>query len=278
MFTSQPSLSRAVARLELQLGVRLLSRGPRGVTLTENGEALVAGARRVLDSVAALRRDVATPGDTTMQIGATATSARSILAPYLARWIPAHPEVRLTAVEDGDLQLQVRLENGDCDTAVISAEPSPAIESLLVASVQVAALFPFGHPLAAGAGTVSVVDLAGQPLLLNGPGFPSTELLLRAIDVAGLSAQVVYECSAGQTLAAMAEAGLGVAVFGDSAPLQGFDLCRRPVADAGGSQLSFNLYIAWKRDIASTLVRDFGVGLATFHRQRSLADGPQQRS
>ena len=73
MFISQPSLSRVVARLESQLGTQVFTRGPRGVVITESGEVLLSGARRLLDAAATLRREVATPMATTMKIGATTT-------------------------------------------------------------------------------------------------------------------------------------------------------------------------------------------------------------
>jgi DNA-binding transcriptional LysR family regulator len=268
LFISQPTLSRAVARLEAQLGVTLLRRGARGVELTDSGNVLVDGARSVLNAAAALRRDVATPASETLTIGATATSARSILAPYLARWIPEHPDVHITAIEDSDEQLQIRLENGDCDAAIIWAHDSPRLETLKVQTVQVMAMMPPTHRLATTPKPISVLDLAPEPLLLNGAGFPSTNLTLGAMETGGLHAEVVFQCSVGQTLAAMAEAGLGIAVFGDTTNMKGFsEIHQRPVTDANGSPLTFDLYIAWKKGVASALVKDFGVGLATSSRR-----------
>lgn len=272
LFVSQPTLSRAVARLEQHLDAIVLERGPRGVVLTEAGEVLVEGARNVLDAAATLKRDVVTPRSEAITLGATATSARSILAPYLTEWIPEHPDARITAIEDSDTMLLSRLENGDCDAAIISTESSPRVESLRLGTVQVNAMIPRGHRLAGGDGPVSVVDLGSEPLLVNGPGFPSTIGLLAAMEKAGAPAHVAYQCSAGQTLAAMAEAGLGVAVFGATAILRGFTLQTRPVVDGGGRPLTFDLYIAWRRGVASTLVRNFAIGLATFTRSRSGED------
>ncbi|MGV8875996.1 MAG: LysR family transcriptional regulator [Rhodoglobus sp.] len=271
LFISQPTLSRAVARLEAQLGIRILSRGPRGVILTEAGETLVDGARNVLDAAAALKRDVAKPRTESLQLGATATSTRSILAPYLAQWIPNNPTVHLSALEDSDMHLQARLENGDCDLAIISADHSPRIESLKLYTVSVTALVPFGHRLAGSQEPLSIIELSKEPLLLNGDGYPSTNLVLRALEQAGLSAEVVFQCSAGQTLAAMAEAGLGVAVFGDTTSMRGFSMTARPVVDGAGAPLQFTLYIAWNRSSASALIKEFAVGFATFSRARDLA-------
>ncbi len=273
LFISQPSLSRAVARLEQTMGTRLLERGPRGVVLTQGGEVLTQGARRILDSVAALRQEVLRPDAQSLRIGATATSARSFLAPFLSGWIPQHPDIRLSAVEGDDDRLQDRLRNNECDAAIISAKPVAGFERLKLNTVRVMATVALSHPLSATTDPISVLDLAPEKLLLNGKGFPSTGLLHYAMEVAGVSPLVVFECSAGQTLAAAAEAGMGIAVFGDTTNIQGLNVVARPVVDAGGAPLNFGLHISWN-SLAPTMVRDFCIALATYH-QTEKAESAQ---
>jgi LysR family hydrogen peroxide-inducible transcriptional activator len=88
--------------------------------------------------------------------------------------------------------------------------------------------------------------------------------------------QVVYECSVGQTLAALAEAGLGIAIFGDSVDLRGFDQVRRPIAGTDGRALSFDLHAAWLRGEGDERARDFARQLSKFSllRNRSTAVVP----
>lgn len=49
----------------------------------------------------------------------------------------------------------------------------------------------------------------------------------------------------GQTLAALAEGGMGIANLGDSVDLRGFSLPTRPLRDGGGKALDFDLHLAW---------------------------------
>src|SRR5271165_6728457 len=51
LHVSQPPLSRQIRDLEYYLGVRLFSRGPRHVTLTEAGEVFLGASRRILSEV-----------------------------------------------------------------------------------------------------------------------------------------------------------------------------------------------------------------------------------
>lgn len=263
LFLSQPTLSRSLARLEEALDVPLFVRGPRGVILTTAGESLIPRARTVLDAAAELQRSLSDERQFKLSIGATATSARTILAPYLAKWIPLNPNVQLKAIEDSDTMLLERIENGECDVAVVSSDRPLKIESLLLGPVQIRAYFPREHRLANSSEPVTVAELSKEQLLINGSGFPSTIRLLDAMERGGLTPQVVYQCSTGQTLAAMAQAGLGVAVFGSTTVLDGFELVSRPVVDSAGDPLRFDLYVVWKKTSTSALLTDFAAGLAT---------------
>src|SRR4051794_8526233 len=49
-FVSQPTLSAQLKKLEEYLGVQLIERQPKNVTLTEAGEQIVARARRMLEA------------------------------------------------------------------------------------------------------------------------------------------------------------------------------------------------------------------------------------
>ncbi len=84
---------------------------------------------------------------------------------------------------------------------------------------------------------------------------------------------MVYESSSGQTLAALAEAGMGIAVFGSSVDIRGSSLESRAIIDRKGEQLGFDLYIAWPKKGTSRLVSDFGTALSEFssHRDRRLS-------
>lgn len=272
LYLSQPTLSRSVARLEKNLQVTLFVRSARGVVITDAGSILMQRARDVLNATTALRQDVAAPATKTLVLGATATSARSIFAAYLGReWIPKNPSVQIKAIEDSDSALMARLENGDCDLAVVSTHGSSRVDALQLGTVDINAWFGHSSRLAAEPGPLPVGQLASERLLVNGPGYPSTIRLQRALEAAGQAPNIVYQCSAGQTLAAMAEAGIGVAVFGATTVIDSRHLMSRQVYSADSTPLSFDLYIAWRKASASPLVKEFAVGLATYMRSARTA-------
>ena len=56
LFMAQPALSQAISQLEAELGLRLLDRHARGVTLTEAGETFLEKARAAVDRESEVRR------------------------------------------------------------------------------------------------------------------------------------------------------------------------------------------------------------------------------
>lgn len=244
MGIAQPSLSRRIKRLEEELGMQLLERGPWGFRLTPPGEVLYEGAERILSMLDAVRIEATGAGET-IRLGAAATAAGSFLARSLARWLPEHPDVHLVMIEDGARKMVQRLENRECDVGIVSAPVPAHFRSRFVTRVSVQALLPPAHPLAGSPAPLPVADLHRERVLVNGGAFLSTELFLSACRGAGVEPEPVYECSVGQTLAALAEGGMGIAIIGDSVDLRGFSLPTRPVSDGRGLPLAFDLHLAW---------------------------------
>lgn len=100
---SQSALSQTMRGLESRLGVRLLTRTTRRVSVTEAGERLLrtVGPRfeeidDELEAVTALR---VTPAGA-IRLTATENAAASVLWPTLARFLPKYPEIKVEIVID----------------------------------------------------------------------------------------------------------------------------------------------------------------------------------
>src|SRR5580658_3082241 len=97
---SQSGVSRAVARLEEQVGVRLFDRNARAVVLTDEGRRF---HEQVAPLLAALEEAVEGAGSAAarvrgrLRINADGAASR-ILAPHLPRFLAAHPELQLEVV------------------------------------------------------------------------------------------------------------------------------------------------------------------------------------
>jgi DNA-binding transcriptional LysR family regulator len=92
------AVSQAVSRLEQELGVRLLNRSSRAVTVTEAGALLhrrAAPALRALDEVEAEVVDAQGPLRGRIRMTAPVEVATRLLEPHLSRFLALHPDVKL---------------------------------------------------------------------------------------------------------------------------------------------------------------------------------------
>ena len=187
---SQPALSKAINNLELELGVALLDRQPRGVTPTPYGLALFRYAK-MIDSE--MRRAVAeidamrgmTRGTIVIGIIPTMTTvvgdvARSVIA--------AHPGLKLNLHVAFSAELGPGLRNGELDLAVLllPGDTPPmgfVVEPLVRAGPVVVARA--GHPLATGR-RLSPEELLRYPWMI--PEYPPSHraIVQRAFIDAGV--------------------------------------------------------------------------------------------
>jgi DNA-binding transcriptional LysR family regulator len=165
---SPSAVSQQLAVLEKEVGVLLLQKAGRGVTLTDAGRLLSHHAGILLSAAEAARADLASlTGEVrgTVRAGGLQSATRRVLIPAVARMLVDHPQVR---VEVSELELEQALPElrlGTLDV-VISDEydghprPRPAglrFELLLEEPLKL--VLPGAHPLAAEGGPVSVAAL-----------------------------------------------------------------------------------------------------------------------
>jgi DNA-binding transcriptional LysR family regulator len=168
MGLSKPVLSRRVARLEEQLGARLLTRTARGAQPTDIGQAYYARAAAILADLEAAQEVVAeavTQIAGPIRLTAPLSFGVAHLAPALADFAAAHPRVELDIeFEDrtvdltgGGYDLAVRIGRL-ADSALVARRIAPVRKHVVASPAYLAAR---GRP-------ERPADLAGHDILLYG--------------------------------------------------------------------------------------------------------------
>lgn len=107
--TSQPTISRTIAALEAHLGVRLLNRSSRAVTVTDEGRQFYERARAALEAVAEAEGSVGrrrSEPSGLLRLGTPVAFGRLHVAPLIARFLARHPAVAVELVmNDGFVDL-----------------------------------------------------------------------------------------------------------------------------------------------------------------------------
>jgi LysR family hca operon transcriptional activator len=152
LHTAQPSLSRQIRDLELEVGVKLLERGARGVELTAAGRTFLDHARLALLQVEAAgeaARRAAQPEKATFMIG--------FLTGHEVVWLPdalrilreEEPDIEITLASQPSPDLAGALMRGKVDVAFLRRETqAPGVAFKFMIKEPLVAMVPTGHRLA----------------------------------------------------------------------------------------------------------------------------------
>ena len=168
LYVSQPALSRAMQKLESELGAPLFDRSGGRTALSPLGRLAAEHARVVLaamDGMAAAVRE-ADRARRVFRYGAIAPAPTWTLAPLLARVLPGKtPEPVLEETEDALLR---GLEDGSLEAAVLlRTPPGGAWRGRAFLRERLDVLLPPVHPLARRK-SVRFADLAGETFVVFG--------------------------------------------------------------------------------------------------------------
>lgn len=213
----QSSVSAAIARLERELGARLLDRSPRSVELTEAGSAVLPEARRLLADAERMR--VAANGEAgltgSVRFGTFSALPVLDLPRQLAAFAAAHPsvDVRLSTSPSGSTGLAADIRAGRLDIGLVALPPdlTSGLALTRLATYPFAVLLPAEHRLA-GRSSIRLADLEGEPFVDSPTGFGHRVFSDRAFAAAGVARTVRTEIADLPSLGAYVAAGLGVAV------------------------------------------------------------------
>ncbi|MET0794970.1 MAG: LysR family transcriptional regulator, partial [Polyangiaceae bacterium] len=121
---AQPTLSHALARLESELGVRLLERGARApLRVTEAGQQLAERARQALAALGALQDDLAGVAKGTrgqLRLCAVQSACVSLLPRALAQFARAHPDVALSVRTLAAEKIAKAVASGQADLGFVA--------------------------------------------------------------------------------------------------------------------------------------------------------------
>lgn len=122
-FVAQPSLSQQIIKLEKEIGTKLFDRLGKKVVLTESGNALLPGAKRILNESKELklRMSEKIPGNTgTLSVGIIPTIAPYILPGVLKSFKRDNPDAVIQVRENLTDRLIDMLINFEIDIAIMS--------------------------------------------------------------------------------------------------------------------------------------------------------------
>lgn len=210
---SVSSVSRMVADLESDCGLRLLERGKEGVRLTPDGEALIDEARRVIaacDEFGEAANDIAHLDVGTVRVGTISSVATHVLPKAIRAFRQAHPSIQYELLLGDYAQIQDWLNNGRIDIGTIRSDDAKNLATQPLVTDDLVAIVPADHELARRT-SVNLSKLAEEPFIALEQGRESevSQLMRKA----GIVVKPFLSTWDDYAIMAMVEAHLGVAIL-----------------------------------------------------------------
>jgi DNA-binding transcriptional LysR family regulator len=213
MHSTQPTLSRQIARLETELGTRLFQRYGRHVECTVAGQLLLPLARAIVsrtEDAISLIREQAGAVTCAVRFGAVGNIMALLLTPILVSFLSAYPNVSVDLVEKDDAQLEEAVISGELDCAIMTPWGSTRAASQHLLTEEIVLVVPQSHQLAQ-LKSVPLAALAGESILLPRATMNAGNVAADALRRAGFEPRFSYRANYPELMRALVRKGLGVA-------------------------------------------------------------------
>ncbi len=174
LMNSQPNITRAMNNLEQQLGCRLFLRSHKGVSLTPEGEKLLAHVRIAQEQLQAAENELDRSRllqSGSVSIGASAIALRGLLLPVLHRFHQAYPGIRIRVTNHSTPQAVAAVKNGSVELATVTTPTGVAPPLREVALMEFRDILIGGPSFAGLRGqTLHIGELGAYPLVCLGRG------------------------------------------------------------------------------------------------------------
>ncbi|PTM41440.1 LysR substrate-binding domain-containing protein [Bosea sp. 124] len=215
MNISQPAMSKLIAHLEEDTGLRLFDRvkgrlAPtrRGMRLYEEIDRIFAGVRQVENAVEAIRRDE----QSRLLIGVMPALSGSFIQQATSRFLASQPNVFCSVQSRSSQWIADGLVTRKLDVGLIIAPiDNPYIVAEPLMAHPVVCILPLDHPLTANS-VITPGDLDGVPFVSFDPESHTSRRVAQVLDAHGVAPNVVMVVNVSPTLCEFVAAGVGVSL------------------------------------------------------------------
>lgn len=212
------AVSQQIAKLEHEVGVALVDRHPRGVVLTEAGQALLGYADDIDRTIEAARAEMAEFAGLRrgqLRMGTFPTVGASLMPDVVLAFRARHPEVAVTVISARRDGLLERLHRRDIELTLLWDYPWQQIEDENLTLVRLmndptVLLVQRDHPIAKRQ-SVRINTLRDQEWIVRDE-HPVADVLRRVCHDAGFEPRIAFAANDYQETQGMVAAGIGIAL------------------------------------------------------------------
>jgi LysR family carnitine catabolism transcriptional activator len=216
---SQPAVSAHIRELERQVGVPLVHRTTRHVSLTNEGKAFAARARRALDELEIASQDLrelAAVHRGRVVVACIVPMMATVVPTVIKRVKELYPALEIEIRDVLSAQLDALITSGEADFGIGPRPSGTQVTFTRLDRDDFVAAVPQDHPLA-GREEISLTELAEYPIITTTRNTNARTVLERALHELHQTMQPAFELVHHLSVGKMVEAGLGVTLLPRSA-------------------------------------------------------------
>src|SRR5262245_48356493 len=212
---TQPAVSQAVRRLEVDLGEQLFDRSSKNGTLTEAGRMLQNYGQRLVRMAEETEHAVRELRDLRrgrILIGANEAAVHTLL-PLIAHFRRQYPDIAIDVRRVPARQIAVEVVQGSLDFGALTFRPAEeGLLEVVVGSDELVLLMPPSHSLAKRK-QVTMEDVAGESVVAHNDPSPARERVLRLFEAHQIPLNMVISLPSLDGIKRAVELKLGVALL-----------------------------------------------------------------
>jgi DNA-binding transcriptional LysR family regulator len=244
---AQPSLSIAIQKLEEELGVHLLNRQDRKLSLTAEGHSFFERSQQIEDLFTSITQEMEEYRG--LEKGQIKLGLPGMLAAYffpsvLTEFRSLYPKIRLSIFCGGAKTIQMMVESGELDLGIVAQADFP--DTLIWKSLlqeEMVACVSKNHRLS-GKESITLQELADEPLYLLSEGYFQRKYLVEALAQLHLKPNILFETNLVSLLKKVLASGGGVSTFLKMAIIE-----PELVAISFSPKLYVEAVTVWKRNV-----------------------------
>ena len=213
LLRTQPAVSLALQRLELELGEKLIDRSGKELLLTDAGRSALDFARRFESLERELENSLAELRDNSagrLTVGANESTTLYLLR-HIERYRALHPKIKVTVRRSMGSKIPNELLDGNLELGVISYDPGDErIRSKVIYTDAIALVVSPRHRLAHRR-TISITELAQENFIAHNVLSPYREVVIREFQAHKVPLRMDVEMPTVETIRRLVQSNQGVA-------------------------------------------------------------------
>lgn len=213
---SQPALSRSIARLEKELGVKLFDRQKRSLALNQYGKLFLARVNKMISEFEEGKQelnDLLDPEYGTVSLGFLHTLGTDFVPDLIGEFKKKHPNIKFNLFQNNSQLLVEQLEAGEIDLCFnTDRETKLNVEWIKLWSEELFLIVPKNHPLSKRK-SINLKQITGEALICFKKSYVLRNITDKLCKTAGFEPNILFEGEEVSTILGLVATGLGVAII-----------------------------------------------------------------